>query len=117
MAAQSALTDRCASDAPTETFKARFSAMPPTAAVSGLPGRASPPARRAVELRHPLPEPGLPAVPRPQPRHERLVRLDPAALADPGLQPPALEQVPRRVPVLRRLRALERVLDHRPPQQ
>src|SRR3954447_22551951 len=104
--------DCCASDSSTETFKARLSAMPPTAAVSGLSGRASPPARRAVELRHALPEPPLAAVPRPQPRHERLVRLHPVALADPGLQPPALEQVPRRVPVPRRLRALERVLDH-----
>src|SRR3954452_24078657 len=99
MAAQSALTDCCASDSSTETFKARFSAMPPTAAVSGLPGRASPPARRAVELRHPLPDPPLPAAPRPQPRHERLVRLRPAALADPGLRAPDAFTV-RRAPIV-----------------
>src|SRR4051794_7897262 len=44
---------------------------------SWLTGWSSP-ARCAAELFPPAPKAGLAAVPRPQPRHERLVRLEPA---------------------------------------
>src|SRR3954471_8619507 len=45
------------------------------------------------------------------------MRPEPAVIGDAGLERAALEQVPRRVPVARRLRTLQRVLDYRPPQQ
>src|SRR3954464_10253237 len=45
------------------------------------------------------------------------MRLEPAVVADAGLQRTAFEQVPRRVPVARGLGTFQRVLDHRPAQQ
>src|SRR3954463_13874410 len=94
--------------------------MRPAPAGSDRPRPAaqnSPLARCAAVLRYLAPEAGLAAMPRPQPGQEGVMRLEPAVVADAGLQRAALEKVTRRVPVARGLGTLECVLDHRPAQQ
>ena len=71
-------------------------------------GQNSSLARCAAELGHLAPKAGLAAMPCAQPGHEGLVRLEPAVIADAGLQCPAFEQVPGRVPVTLGLGALQR---------
>jgi hypothetical protein len=80
-------------------------------------GQAGGSASASGRLAHLVPEAGLPAVPGAQAADKGFMRLECPEVLDAGQERPAFEEVPGGVLVTGGLRAIERVLDHRAPEQ